>query len=429
MLWRWLAGCDLIRAMYKPLELFIGLRYLRAKRRNHFISFISMISMLGIALGVTTLITVISVMNGFETELRTRILGAIAHATIQPMDGALMDWRSVIEKVEQHEEVNGAAPFIEEGVWLQGNESSGAFIRGVDPAYETRVSEVDEKMLSGKLADLRAGEYGIIVGIGLATRLGVGPGDKVTVIAPRLKATPVGASPLMRRFTVVGAFEFGEFENDSTLAMINIEDAARLLRMPQGSTGGVRLHLQDMNRAWRVARDISGDLPGYYVVRDWTQERGNLFRAVKTEKTVMWVILSLIIAVAAFNIISMLVMVVTDKQSDIAILKTMGARPATILRIFVIQGSFIGVFGTALGVIGGILLAQNIGSVVPFLEQLLGFSLFPSDIYYITELPTELRSADVIKFALMTLVMALLSTLYPSWRASKTHPAEALSYE
>ena len=415
--------------MYKPLEAFIGLRYLSAKRRNNFISFISLISMLGIALGVTTLITVISVMNGFEKELRARILGAIAHATIQPMDGALMNWRSVIKDVEKHPEVNGAAPFIEEGVWLQGKESSGAFIRGVDPAFEARVSEVAEKMLSGKLTDLEPGEYNIILGLGLASRLQVGPGDKVTVIAPRLKATPVGASPLMRRFTVVGVFEFGEFENDSTLAMINIEDAARLLRMPQGSTGGVRLHLRDMDRAWRVARDISADLPGYYIVRDWTQERGNLFRAVKTEKTVMWVILSLIIAVAAFNIISMLVMVVTDKQADIAILKTMGARPGTILRIFVIQGSVIGVIGTGLGVAGGILLAQNIALVVPFLEQFFGFSLFPADIYYITELPSELRSSDVIMFAVMTLVMSFLSTLYPSWRASKTHPAEALSYE
>ncbi|MEE8338769.1 MAG: lipoprotein-releasing ABC transporter permease subunit [Xanthomonadales bacterium] len=415
--------------MYKPLEVFIGLRYLRAKRRNHFISFISLISMLGIALGVTTLITVISVMNGFEKELRSRILGAIAHATIQPMDGALMDWRTVIKDVEKHPEVNGAAPFIEEGVWLQGKESAGAFIRGVDPVFEARVSEVSEKMLSGKLTDLQPGEYNIILGLGLASRLRVGPGDRVTVIAPRLKATPVGASPLMRRFTVVGVFEFGEFENDSTLAMINIEDAARLLRMPQGSTGGVRLHLQDMDRAWRVARDISETLPGPYIVRDWTQERGNLFRAVKTEKTVMWVILSLIIAVAAFNIISMLVMVVTDKQADIAILKTMGARPGTILRIFVIQGSLIGIIGTGLGVVGGILLAQNIGLVVPFLEQLFGFSLFPADIYYITELPSELRSSDIIGFALMTLVMSFLSTLYPSWRASKTQPAEALSYE
>jgi lipoprotein-releasing system permease protein len=415
--------------MYKPLEAFIGLRYVRAKRRNHFISFISLTSMLGIALGVTTLITVISVMNGFEKELRARILGAIAHATIQPADGSSMEWRSVVDRVEEHPEVDGAAPYIEEGVWLQGSESSGAFIRGVNPEYEPRVSEVDQKMLSGALADLKSGEYGIILGIGLASRLRVGPGDRVTVIAPRLKATPVGASPLMRRFTVVGAFEFGEFENDSTLALVHIEDAAKLLRMPSGAIGGVRLHLKDMYQAWRVAREISGTMPGYYTVRDWTQERGNLFQAVRTEKTVMWVILSLIIAVAAFNIISMLVMVVTDKQSDIAILKTMGARPGTVMRIFVIQGSVIGVVGTLLGVIGGILLAQNIGTVVPYLEQFFGFSLFPSDIYYITELPSDLQSADVIKFALMSLVMSLLSTLYPSWRAARTQPAEALSYE
>lgn len=415
--------------MYKPLEAFIGLRYLRAKRRNHFISFISLTSMLGIGLGVTTLITVISVMNGFETELRTRILGAIAHATIQPYEGTIMDWRQVIKRVEAHPEVDGAAPYIEEGVWLQGQESSGAFIRGVNPEYESRVSEVAEKMLSGTLDDLRAGEYGIILGIGLASRLRVGPGDRVTVIAPRLKATPVGASPLMRRFTVLGVFEFGEFENDSSLAMVHIEDAARLLRMPEGAIGGVRLHLEDMYRAWAVARDISADMEGSFMVRDWTQERGNLFQAVRTEKTVMWVILSLIIAVAAFNIISMLVMVVTDKQADIAILKTMGARPGMILRVFVIQGSLIGVFGTAMGVVGGILLASHIGTVVPFLERLLGFSLFPADIYYITDLPSELRSADVVKFALMSLGMSLLSTLYPSWRASRTHPAEALSYE
>lgn len=415
--------------MYKPLEAFIGLRYVRAKRRNHFISFISLTSMLGIALGVTTLITVISVMNGFEKELRARILGAIAHATIQPADGSSMEWRSVVDRVEEHPEVDGAAPYIEEGVWLQGSESAGAFVRGVNPEYEPRVSEVDQKMLSGALSDLKPGEYGIILGIGLASRLRVGPGDRVTVIAPRLKATPVGASPLMRRFTVVGAFEFGEFENDSTLALVHIEDAAKLLRLPSGAIGGVRLHLQDMYQAWRVAREISSTLPGYYIVRDWTQERGNLFQAVRTEKTVMWVILSLIIAVAAFNIISMLVMVVTDKQSDIAILKTMGARPGTVMRIFVIQGSVIGVIGTLLGVIGGILLAQNIGTVVPYLEQLFGFSLFPSDIYYITELPSDLQSADVIKFALMSLIMSLLSTVYPSWRAARTQPAEALSYE
>jgi lipoprotein-releasing system permease protein len=385
--------------------------------------------MLGIALGVTTLITVISVMNGFEKELRSRILGAISHATIQPADGAQMEWRNVIDQVEDYPGVDGAAPYIEEGVWLQGLESAGAFIRGVDPTFEPRVSEVDQKMLTGQLTDLRPGEYGIILGMGLASRLRVGPGDRVTVIAPRLKATPVGASPLMRRFTVVGAFEFGEFENDSTLALVHIDDAAKLLRMPAGTIGGVRLHLDDMDNAWRVAREISDTLPGYYTVRDWTQERGNLFQAVRTEKTVMWVILSLIIAVAAFNIISMLVMVVTDKQADIAILKTMGAQPGTVMRIFVIQGSIIGVIGTLLGVLGGIGLAQNIGSVVPFLERLLGFEVFPSDIYYITELPSDLRSADVIKFALMSLGMSLFSTIYPSWRAARTHPAEALSYE
>ena len=428
--------------MYKPLEAFIGLRYVRAKRRNHFISFISLISMLGIALGVTTLITVISVMNGFEQELRARILGAIAHATIQPADGSLGEWREVIEAVAGHPEVDGAAPYIEEGVWLQGQQSSGAFIRGIVPEYEARVSEIEDKMIFGQLGDLKAGEYGIILGIGLASRLRVGPGDRVTIIAPRLKATPVGASPLMRRFTVVGAFEFGEFENDSALALVHMNDAARLLRLPEGDAGGVRLHLEDMYRAWAVARDISTELmerdqdrasskgvPRYYVVRDWTQERGNLFQAVKTEKTVMWVILSLIIAVAAFNIISMLVMVVTDKQADIAILKTMGARNGTVMRIFVIQGSVIGVTGTLLGVVGGILLAQNIGAVVPFLEQWFGFSLFPSDIYYITELPSELRTADVIKFSLMSLAMSLFSTIYPSWRAARTHPAEALSHE
>ncbi|HLF31990.1 MAG TPA: lipoprotein-releasing ABC transporter permease subunit [Xanthomonadales bacterium] len=415
--------------MYRPLEAFIGLRYLRAKRRNHFISFISLVSMLGIALGVTTLITVISVMNGFEKELRSRILGAIAHATIRPVGAEMTDWRSVISSVEGHAEVLGAAPYIEEGVWLQGIESSGAVMRGIDPAYEKRVSEVAEKMLTGSIADLRPGEYGIILGIGLASALRVGPGDRVTVIAPRLKATPVGASPLMRRFTVMGAFEFGEYENDSSLALVHIDDAARLLRMPAGSTGGVRLKLNDMDQSWRVARDISAELPGQYIVRDWTQERGNLFQAVRTEKTVMWVILSLIIAVAAFNIISMLVMVVTDKQADIAILKTMGARAGTIMRIFIIQGSLIGIIGTVLGVVGGILLALNIGLVVPFLEQVFGFSLFPADIYYITELPSELRSADVSKFALMSLIMSLVSTLYPAWRASATHPAEALRYE
>ncbi len=415
--------------MYRPLEVFIGLRYLRTKRQNHFISFISLISMMGIALGITTLITVISVMNGFEKELRARILGAISHATIEAIGAPLTEWRKVISEVEQNEEVVAAAPFTEEGVWLHATGSTGAFLRGVEPAYESKVSEVADSMLAGQLSDLKAGSYGIVLGVGLASKLRVGIGDKVTVIAPRLKASPFGANPMMRRFTVVGAFEFGEYETDSSLALIHIQDAARLLRMQEGSAGGIRLKFTNMDLSWRAAQEVSDTLQGRYRVRDWTQERGNLFQAVRTEKAVMWVILSMIIAVAAFNIISMLVMVVTDKQSDIAILKTMGAKAGTVMRIFIVQGSLIGVIGTILGVAGGIALAQNISAVVPVLERFFGFSLFPADIYYITELPSDLQKSDVIKFALMSLGMSLLSTLYPAWRASRTHPADALRYE
>jgi lipoprotein-releasing system permease protein len=278
--------------MYRPLAAFIGLRYLRAKRSNHFISFISLTSMLGIALGVTTLITVISVMNGFEKELRARILGAISHATIQPLAGPLHEWRPVIDGVSNHQDVLAAAPYIEQGVWLNASGSTGAFIRGVSPEFESAVSEVGEKMMAGTLADLESGSYRIVLGIGLASKLRVGLEDKVTVIAPRLKAGPFGANPLMKRFTVSGVFEFGEYENDSALAVVHIEDAARLLRMPEGSVGGIRLKLHDLDAAWRTALDISDKLDGAYRVRDWTQERGNLFQAVRTEKTVMWVILS-----------------------------------------------------------------------------------------------------------------------------------------
>lgn len=414
--------------MFKPLTLFIGLRYLRAKRRNHFISFISLISMLGIALGVMTLITVISVMNGFEKELRDRILGMISHATIQPYARAMDDWPAVVELAEQHPEVEGAAPYIERETFLLGQRNSGALIRGIVPERELQVSEIGRDMVAGDLQELVAGEYRIVLGAGLAATLGVGLGDKVTVLAPQIRATPVGAVPPMRRFTVSGIFEAGVYEYDNALAVVHVGDAQKLFRYGE-SVAGVRLKLTDIFRAWTVANELTNDLRGVYQVRDWSQRHANFFQAVRTEKAVMFVILSLIIAVAAFNIISTLVMVVTDKQSDIAILKTMGASPSAIMQIFMVQGSFIGVIGTALGIAGGIALALNVETIVPILERWFNTDFLQADVYYISDLPSELRTSDVVKFGALSLVMALLSTLYPAWRAARTHPAEALRYE
>ncbi len=414
--------------MYKPLSLFVGLRYLRAKRKNHFISFISLISMLGIALGVTTLITVLSVMNGFEKEIRTRILGMVSHAVIRPWDGKLNDWQAVVEKARQHPQVVGAAPFIERETMIQARGVNGAIIRGIEPQLETEVSDIGEHMLEGELADLRAGEYRVILGSGLARKLAVMVGDKVTVYAPQSRATPVGVIPPMRSFEVAGIFEVGVHEYDSAMAVIHLQDAGKLFRLG-GSAGGVRLKLTDMYQAWNVAQELAMELDGLYQVRDWTGQHVNYFRAVKTEKAVMFIILSLIVAVAAFNIISTLVMVVTDKQADIAILKTMGTSSGTIMRIFIIQGCFIGIIGTALGVLGGIALATNIDTVFPWLERFAGFELLPADIYYISDLPSDLKMPDVYKFAGLSLLMSLISTIYPAWRASRVHPAEALSYE
>ena len=414
--------------MYKPLSLFVGLRYLRAKRKNHFISFISLVSMLGIALGVTALITVISVMNGFENEIRTRILGMVSHAVISPWDGKLNDWQSVIEKARKNPQVIGAAPFIERETMIQARGVNGAIVRGVVPELETQVSTLGEQMLEGKLTDLVAGEYRILLGTGLARKLAVMVGDKVTVYAPQLRVTPVGVVPPTRSFRVAGIFEIGVHEYDSAMAVVHMSDAGRLFRI-KGAAGGVRLKLEDLYQAWNVAQNLAMELDGLYQVRDWTTQHVNYFRAVKTEKAVMFIILSLIVAVAAFNIISTLVMVVIDKQSDIAILKTMGTSSGTIMRVFMIQGCFIGIVGTLLGVLGGVALATNIATVFPWLEQVAGFELLPADIYYISELPSDLQWADVYKFAGLSLIMAFVSTIYPAWRASRVHPAEALSYE
>ncbi len=414
--------------MYQPLTLFVGLRYLRAKRRNHFISFISLISMLGIALGVATLITVISVMNGFERELRDRILGMISHATIQGWEGEFPDWARVVERARDHPEVIGAAPYVEQETMLRARRTAGALVRGIDPASEPSVSEVDQLMVRGELSQLVPGEWKVLLGAGLASRLGVGPGDPVTLFAPEIRATPAGVIPQVRRFTVAGVFEAGVHEYDTALAVIHLADAQRLFRLGE-NVSGVRLKLDDMMRARWVAQELSDELAGFYRVRDWTQQHANFFRAVQTEKTVMFIILSLIIAVAAFNIISTLVMVVTDKQADIAILKTMGMGPRRIMGVFMVQGSLIGIVGTLLGVVGGIILALNVESVVAALEQLLSTEFLSAEVYYISDLPSELRTSDVLRFAAVSLVLSLLSTIYPSWRASRTEPVEALRYE
>ena len=414
--------------MYQPLTLFVGLRYLRAKRRNHFISFISLISMAGIALGVATLITVLSVMNGFERELRERILGMISHATIQGYDGEFPGWPGIVRDAREHPDVLGAAPYVEQETMLKARRTAGALVRGIDPQSEPAVSDIHELMVDGSLDDLEPGQWGVLLGMGLADRLGVRTGDSVTIFAPEIRATPAGVIPQVRRFTVAGLFEAGVHEYDTALAVIHYQDGQRLFRLGD-NISGIRLKFDDMMRARWIARELSVELPGYYRVRDWTQQHANFFRAVQTEKTVMFIILSLIIAVAAFNIISTLVMVVTDKQSDIAILKTMGLGPRRIMGVFMIQGSLIGIIGTGLGVIGGVVLALNVESVVGAIEQLLSIEFLSAEVYYISDLPSELRWSDVVRFAGVALVLSLLSTVYPAWRASRTEPVEALRYE
>ena len=414
--------------MNLPISMRIGLRYLRARRRNQFISFISLISMLGIALGVMTLITVLSVMNGFERELRERILGMVSHATIQSVDGRYDDWPALIDTLRAHPAVLGAAPFVEQETLINGRRTAGAQVRGIDPAAEVQVSDLGRMVVSGDLTALEGGQWRVFLGVGLANRLGVRPGDHVTILAPEIRATPAGVLPQLRRFEVVGLFEAGVHEYDTAVAVIHYQDGQRLFRLGE-RIGGIRLKLEDMMRAPRVAREVSASLPGHYMVRDWTQQHANFFRAVQTEKTVMFIILSLIIAVAAFNIISTLVMVVTDKQADIAILKTMGLSPRGVMGIFVVQGSLIGVIGTLLGVVAGVLLALNVQTVVGVVEAVLSVEFLSAEVYYISDLPSELRASDVLRFGSLALGLSLISTLYPAWQAGRTDPVEALRHE
>lgn len=412
-----------------PYEILVGLRYTHAKRRNHFISFISVVSMAGIALGVMALIVVLSVMNGFQQELRTRILGVAAHLEISGESGRLTDWPSVLTQARKNKEVLTGAPYVNgQGMLTNGDQVRGTLIRGVLPEFENQVADFGTYMKVGKLADLKAGEFGIILGGELARLLGVLRGDKVTLLTPQGNITPAGVMPRIKQFTVVGIFEAGMFEYDSGLALIHLQDAQKLLRMNE-DVSGVRLKLVELFRAPFVTRDLSRTLAGDYFISDWTQSHSNFFRAVAIEKRMMFLMLLLIVAVAAFNLVSTLVMAVTDKQSDIAILRTLGAKPGSIMKIFIVQGSFIGVSGTILGVVSGVLFALNLETVVPMIERALGMDLFPADVYYISELPSKLVWADVGVIGLVSLVLSLLATLYPSWRASRIHPAEALRYE
>src|SRR2546428_1893085 len=406
----------------------VGLRYTRAKRRNRFISFISLISMVGIALGVSVLIVVLSVMNGFQTEVRTRILGVASHLLLTGANGTVTDWPSVLRGATEHPRVLAAAPFVQaQGLLSSDAGARGVGVRGVLPEAEDKVADFSQHMVTGSIEALQPGAFGIVLGADLARALGVMPGDKLALIAPLGIVTPAGVVPRLKQFTVVGTFDVGFNEADSGLALIHLDDAQKLYQMGE-RVSGVRLKLRDLFEARTVGRELMAKMPDLYAW-DWSRSNPNLFRAVQIEKRMMFIILTLIIAVATFNVVSTLVMLVTDKQADIAILRTLGAAPRSIMQVFIVQGAIIGVLGTLLGVIGGVLLALNVETVVPLLEHTLGFKFLSKDVYLIPDLPSEVQLADVIGIAIISLVLAFLATLYPSWRASKVNPAEALRYE
>jgi lipoprotein-releasing system permease protein len=411
-------------------EILLGLRYVRAKRRNGFISFISLISTLGLALGIAALITVLSVMNGFQKELRTRILGVASHVQITGYDNELTDWQQVADRALQNKDVKAAAPYVSEQAMLSFDQTvRGAMVRGVLPAAEDGVADFSQHMRAGNLADLQPGGFGVVLGIELARALRVQVGEKVTLIAPQGLVTPAAVLPRLKQFTVVGVFEAGHFEYDASLALIHMQDAQTLYRM-EDRVSGVRLKLGDLFDAPRVARDLHAQMSGDgLLVGDWTRQHANFFRAIAIEKNMMFIILMLIVAVAAFNIVSMLIMVVTDKQADIAILRTLGASPASMMAVFIVQGAIIGGGGLLLGVAGGVALASNLDIVVPAIEAIAGVSLWSAEVYFIPELPSEILWSDVLTVTVIGGVLTLAATLYPSWRASRVQPAEALRYE
>ncbi len=414
-----------------PFEWLVGMRYTRAGRRNgrnSFISFISLISMAGIALGVAALIVVLSVMNGFQKEVRDRMLSVLAHIEIYDATGALPDWQETAREALQNKEVIGAAPYVAgQAMMTRDDTVHGVIVRGVLPQEEPKVSDVASQVRAGSFSELRPGEFNIVLGSELAADLHADVGDKVTMIAPQGQITPAGVIPRLKQFTVVAIFEAGHHEYDSSLAFIHIDDAMKMFRLSAPS--GLRLRIQDMQRAPEVARDLSHMLSGNLLILDWSKQNRTWFAAVQTEKRMMFIILTLIIAVAAFNLVSTLVMTVTDKQADIAILRTLGASPGSILKIFMIQGALVGLLGTAIGVALGVLVALNIDVIVPFIEHLFGVQFLSKDIYLITALPSDLRWPDVWTIGGVAVILAFLATLYPSWRAAGVRPAEALRYE
>lgn len=415
--------------MIRPLELFIGLRYTRARRRNNFISLITLLSILCVALGVWALITVMSVMNGFERELRDRILGVASHITVAQGRGLMNDVLPVEQAAAEIPAVIGSAPYIMgQGMLARGSRVAGAIIRGVVPEQESTVTDVLDKLIEGDADSLIPGQYNVIIGSALAGQLGLGMGSKVTVISPQGQVTPAGMIPRIKRFTVSGIFDLGMYEYDNGLALVDLEDAATFFRK-SGQVDGVRIKLDDVFRAPEITTEFQLALGPEFRVTDWTTAHSSFFRALKVERRVMFVILSIIIAVAAFNIVSTLVMVVTEKQADIAILKTFGSTPSSILQIFMVQGTVIGLVGTLIGIALGVLTALNVSTIVGWIERIFHTEFMPEDLYMISGFPSELLASDVVKVALTAFVLSLLATLYPAWKAAKVQPAEALRYE
>ena len=418
--------------MQVPYELILGWRYTRAgraTRRNGFISFISGVSMLGIALGVAALIIVLSVMNGFQKEVRDRMLGVVSHIEIFAQGGgALPDLERTLSEVRANPQVLGAAPFIAtQALLARGEEMKGAIVRGIDPALEPHVTDLAVELKKSSLARLVSGDFGVVLGGELARSLGVRLGDKVTLVAPSGQVTPAGVVPRLKQMTVVGTFDSGHYEYDSALVLMHMDDAAKIFRL-EGPTG-VRVKLKELQQAREVGAQLARSLTGDLLVRDWTRQNRTWFAAVQVEKRMMFIILTLIVAVAAFNLVSTLVMTVTDKRADIAILRTLGASPNSIMGIFVVQGAMVGVIGTLAGLALGLGVAFNIDVIVPALEQLFHASFLPKDIYLISRMPSDPQQADIVPVAIISLLLAFVATLYPSWRASQVNPAEALRYE